>query len=158
MFDPPVYFGRNLSRVIGISLRRMFAHGKYMTCPRCQKELPNDQKGNRCPFCGSSRILFHWFIFLCALLLPPILTLLSAATVRHTVSQPVNENISPPIALISGAIGGIVCGFLLAFRATKDIPLRIVLSIVLSALMIVVCVMLCLFGCSVGGYQFTIER
>jgi hypothetical protein len=124
-----------------------------MTCPRCQKELPEDQKGKRCPFCGSSGILFHGFIFLCALLLPPLLTLLSAATLRLKLPHPVNENVSPVIGLIGGGVGGIVCGVLLACRATKSIPLRLALSIVLSGLMIVVCVMLCLFGCSVGGYR-----
>jgi hypothetical protein len=127
-----------------------------MTCPHCQNELPDNDKGKKCPICGASKPRFRWLIFLCALLLPPLLTFISADTSRLTLSNPVNENVSPAIALFGGAIGGIICGFLLAFRATKDIPLRIVLSIVLSALMIVICVALCLCGCSVSNYQFRI--
>lgn len=129
-----------------------------MTCPKCQKELPQVQTGNRCPFCEALKARFHWLVFLCALLLPPLLTLLSAATMRLTLSKPVDENVSPVITFIGGGIGGIVCGLLLAFRATKFIPARVFLAILLSALMIAVCVTLCLFGCSIGGYQFTIGR
>lgn len=128
---------------------------KPMTCLRCQNELPEDHEGNRCPICGASKIRFRWLVFLCALLLPPLLTLVSAAWMR-TLPNPVNENFSPNIAFIGGGIGGIVCGLLLAFRAAKNIPLRVALSIVLSGLMIVVCVALCLCGCTVGGYQFRI--
>ncbi|HXC34906.1 MAG TPA: hypothetical protein VNV43_03475 [Candidatus Acidoferrales bacterium] len=129
-----------------------------MTCTHCKKELSEDQKGNRCPFCGAAKARFHWLVFLCALLLPPLLTLVSADTMRHTLSKPVDENVSPTITWIGGAIGGIVCGLLLAFRATKSIPLRVFLSIVLSGLMIAVCVTLSLCGCAVGGYQFRINE
>jgi hypothetical protein len=129
-----------------------------MTCPHCKKEWPEDHQDARCPFCGASRARFHWLVFLCALLLPPLLTLVSADTMRLTLSKHVDENVSPTIAIIGGAIGGIICGLLLAFRATKFIPLRVFLSIVLSGLMVAVCMTLCLCGCSVGGYQFTIGR
>jgi hypothetical protein len=90
-----------------------------MICPHCQNESPEDHKGKKCPICGASKGRFRWPLFLCGLLLPPILTLVSAGIFRHTLSNPVNENITPPIALISGAIGGIVCGSLLAFRASE---------------------------------------
>ena len=101
---------------------------------------------------------FKWLAFLCALLLPPLLTLLSAAIMRLTLSSPRNEGLSPLIAVIGGAIGGIICGILLTFRATKNIRHRVVLSVVLSAVMIVVCVSLCFFGCNIGGYQFRIGQ
>jgi predicted permease len=128
-----------------------------MTCPRCQKELQEGQKGKRCPHCGWFASRFKWLAFLCALLLPPLLTLLSATIMRLAMSNPRDEGLSPFVAVIGGAIGGIICGILLAFRATKNIRHRVVLSALLSAVMIVVCLALCLFGCTAGGYQFTID-
>ena len=137
------------------------------TCPHCQKELPENYGALDCPFCGKDlpsgrpeafhelpQVRFNSLLFLAALLLPPLLTLLSATLMRFVfLTKPMSEGISPWVALVGGCIGGVICGALLGTRIGRNLPARIVLSIVFSAMMIVVCIMLCLFGCGIGGYQ-----
>lgn len=131
-----------------------------MNCPHCQKELPENQTSLLCPFCGqglasqidfldkSTPVKFQWPIFLCALLMPPVLTLLSAA-----LHQSPNDNVSPMLGMVAGIIGGIICGVMLGFKSSRNIFVRISLSIVMSAIMVVVCIVLCCFGCTAGGYK-----
>jgi uncharacterized protein YacL len=98
-------------------------------------------------------VKFRWQLFLCALLAPALLTLLSAATMRFFVmSHPTNEGVSPMIALVAGAIGGVICGVTLGL-SSRNLLARIAISILMSAIMIIVCIMLCFFGCGIGGYQ-----
>jgi len=139
-----------------------------VNCPHCQKDLPENYSANWCPFCGKNlstppddsaktqtprKFRWHWKLFLCAMLSPALLTLLSAATMRFLVlSHPTSEGVSPTIALLGGAIGGVVCGVTLGLTA-RNLLNRIAISILMSAIMIVVCIMLCFFGCGIGGYQ-----
>jgi len=137
-----------------------------MNCPHCQKELSENYGAAWCPFCGKDLptenskplqelppVKFNWRMFLCALLSPALLTLLSAAAMRFILSKPMNEGVSPWVGFVGGTIGGIICGVMLGFQGGKNLPVRILLSILMSAVMIVVCIMLCLFGCGIGGYQ-----
>jgi hypothetical protein len=113
-----------------------------MTCPRCHKEVPNDQKGYRCPFCGSSATAFTWPVFLFSLLLPPLVTLLASL---H------NDESSAAFGLIGGIVGGIGCGVMLASRIKRTAIEFLVFGIILSVIMIAVCMMLCFFGCAIGS-------
>jgi uncharacterized protein YacL len=140
-----------------------------MNCPDCKKELPENYGDAYCPFCGkdlSSKaeppqkltpVKFRWRLFLCALLTPALLTLLSAATMRFLfLTQRTNEGVSPVIALVGGAIGGVICGVMLG-STSNNLLARIALSILMSAIMVIVCIMLCFFGCGVGGYQMRLN-
>jgi hypothetical protein len=137
-----------------------------MNCPHCQKELPDNYRARWCTFCGKDLpalgtylveqpqsgglppVKINWLIFFCALLAPPLLTMLTASTVGGR-----NESVSPAIALFGGGAGGIICGVLLGLRLGKTVQARFVLGILLTFGMIIVCVMLCLAGCTIGGYQ-----
>jgi len=141
-----------------------------MNCQHCQKELPENYGAVYCPFCGKDLALdnpgalhelppvrFNGLLFLSALLLPPLLTLLSAALMRFVfLTKPTNEGISPCVALVGGCIGGVICGVLLGMKAGRNLPAKISLSILFSAIMMIVCVALCFFGCGIGGYQMRI--
>jgi hypothetical protein len=137
-----------------------------MNCPHCQNELPENYCAAWCPFCRedlsskaeppqkSPLVKFNWRLFLCALLSPALLTLLSAVAMRFLIlSQPTGEGVSPMLALVGGTIGGVICGVMLGFQSGGNLPIRIMLSILMSVIMIVVCIMLCFFGCGIGGYQ-----
>jgi hypothetical protein len=137
-----------------------------MNCPHCQKELPDNYRARWCTFCGkdlpasgtyiteqtSAATLppfkINWLIFFGALLVPPLLTMLTASTVGGR-----NEQVSPTIAFCGGGVGGIICGVLLGLRIGRTVPARFALGILLSFVMAIVCVMLCLLGCTIGGYQ-----
>jgi len=140
-------------------------HVDRMNCPHCQQELPPDYSAPQCPFCEknllpgselpkqSPPVKFRWKLFLCALLTPALLTLLSAAAMRSLIlPQTTNEGVSPMIALYGGAIGGVICGVTLGLN-TRNLLARIAISVLMSAIMIIVCIMLCFFGCGIGGYQ-----
>jgi hypothetical protein len=118
-----------------------------MICPQCQKELPEGQNGKPCPFCGASAIRPNWRIFLCALLVPPILTLISAfpAITRMT------GNISPIVGVLGSLVGAIVCGGMIGGGGTNSGPARVIVSFIFTGIMFVVCLMLCFFGCAVGS-------
>jgi hypothetical protein len=140
-----------------------------MICPHCQKDLPANYSANWCPFCGKNLlpeaepsqelppVKLNWRLFLCVLLSPALLTLLSVAAMRFILSQPRSEGVSPWVGLIGGTIGGVICGVMLGIQGSKKLPARIFISILMSVIMIVVCVVLCFFGCSMGGYQFDIH-
>jgi hypothetical protein len=140
-----------------------------MTCPHCQKELPENYSALWCPFCGqnlsldqppkeSPPIKFNRWLFLCALLFPPVLTLISAMAMRSLmVRQLMGEGVSPLVGLVGGGIGGIICGVMLGLQSSRNPLIRVMLSILMSAIMVVVCIMLCFFGCTVGGYQFRLD-
>jgi hypothetical protein len=139
-----------------------------MNCPHCQQELPENYGAAWCPFCGKNwlpeakpfqklpPVKFRWRLFLCVLLSPALLTLLSAATMRFVISShPTGEGVSPTIALAGGTIGGVICGVMLGWNS-RTLSARIALSVLMSAIMIIVCIMLCCFGCGIGGYQMRI--
>jgi hypothetical protein len=88
-----------------------------------------------------------WRVFLCALLVPPILTLISALP---EISRTAGD-VSIIVGLLGSVVGGIVCGAMLAFVNADSAPGRVVLSILLSGVMFVVCLMLCFFGCAIGS-------
>jgi hypothetical protein len=158
------------SCVAGIPLCGLFARvEKYMICPHCQKEMPHDHGAVYCPLCGKdlasksglgrepSPVKFNARLFFCALLLPSILTLISAAIMRSLFSGTVvNEGVSPMVGLAGGALGGVICGILLGRKTSTGLLERIFGSLIFSAVMIVVCVMLCWFGCNLGGYELRI--
>ena len=135
------YYGRHFSRSIGISVRRMFAYGKHMSCPQCNKELP--EKAEVTPF---TRTPFYWRLFFYVLLIPPVLTFISSVPSVSGLAG----GLTVAIALGGGVIGGIVCGAMLACRITEDAGSRIALSVVFAAIMIVVCVTLCCVGCAIA--------
>jgi hypothetical protein len=148
----------------GIYIRFMLSgDARYMNCPHCQKELPENYSAMWCPFCGldlspvkplqeASPFKIYWPFFFVALLLPPFLTLVSALCFRSS-----NEGVSPMVGMIGGAIGGIICGAMIGCQGSTKLPIRIVLGVVMSAVMIFVCILLCFFGCTAGGYQFRID-
>jgi hypothetical protein len=140
-----------------------------MNCPHCQKELPEDYSAMWCPFCAKyltpkaepppplPSAKLNWRIFLCALLGPALLTLISAATMRFLISPgSMNEAVTPYVVFICGPIGGVICGVMLGFQGGRNLPVRIILSLVMVTIMIPVCVVLCFFGCGIGGYQMRI--
>ena len=104
-----------------------------MNCPHCQKEMPEDHGAAYCPLCGKDLssepadlartlppVKFNSLLFFAALLLPPLLTLLSAAAMRYLVSaSPVNEGVSVVVGLLSGVIGGAVCGVLVGLKTSR---------------------------------------
>lgn len=136
-----------------------------MTCPHCQKEMPENHGAVYCPLCGKDLnsttpaelppVKIKWSWLLVALLLPPLLTMLSA-TMMHSFSavDSSNEGVSPFIGLIGGAIGGTVCGVMLGIKLGRTTGGRIGLSIIFTGILVVACITLCLVGCSVGGYRF----
>ena len=138
-----------------------------MNCPNCQKKLPEKYDAAYCPLCGKNlppnpseqarelpTVKFNRLLFFGALLIPPVLTLLSAALMRFVVLvSSTNEGVTPMVAIVGGCIGGAICGAHLGVKAGKNIPARIGFSIVFSAMMIPVCVTLCCVGCGIGGYQ-----
>ena len=139
-----------------------------MNCPHCQRELPENYGAAYCPFCGQNLppenqiaessakklapIRFHVMIFFLLLLLPPIVTMISAWLVQ---SQ--NEPYSLCIGFFGGGAAGIACGIMLGLRLGRTVPARILLSLFFAAIMAVVCIMLCFFGCNLGGYQFRLN-
>jgi uncharacterized membrane protein len=129
----------------------MFALGQYMICPRCQKEMPDDQKGKRCPFCGSPATRVNWWLFLGALLLPPVLTLLSAVMMRLILSDPMAGGVSLIVGLVGSVVVGIFCSVTLVRGLTGNKGSRVAGLILFAPIMILVCLTLCLFGCAFGG-------
>lgn len=140
-----------------------------MNCPHCQKELPANYSANWCSFCGKDLpepasseqelppVKFKWKLFLCVLLAPPLLTLLSAAAMHFLIlPDSTNESLTPFVGLIGGGIGGIICGVLIGLQS-RNLAARVFLSIFMAAIMIPVCVTLCIFGCTFGGYDFRID-
>lgn len=136
-----------------------------MTCPYCQKELPENLEGDWCPFCGGGipgkgapglppppvrQFQFNWQLFLWALLLPPSLTQLAALIFFVVTSQPNAGSVSGVVGLVGGAVGGITCGVMIAVCLGTSLPAKVVLSLFFSVIMIVVCLALCCFGCAVG--------
>jgi hypothetical protein len=141
-----------------------------MTCPHCHENLPADYASPWCPYCGknlatptalpgktvSAGRKFKVRLFVGALLLPPSLTLLSAAVMRFILSpNSDNENISPFIGLVGGVGGGIICGVLLG-SLFRHPGLRVIFSFLLSLIMIGLGITLCCFGCTLGGYQLRV--
>jgi amino acid transporter len=161
----PNFVGGVFSRA-GISLCRLLAY-EHMTCPHCQKEMPENHGAAYCPLCGkglppesppSGEVVlekkFPWRWFLFALLVPPLSTLISAATMRYVfLPAATNEGVSPMVGLWGGIVGGVACGVILGAFSGKSLAQQILVSLVGMVMMIVVCVMLCFFGCSMGGYQ-----
>ena len=91
-----------------------------MNCAHCQQELPPEHSAQLCPSCGKNLLpeteppkqmpprKFHWKLFLCALLSPALLTLLSAATMRSLIMAHRGydvDNVSVIIALAGGLVG-----------------------------------------------------
>jgi len=141
-----------------------------MNCPHCQKELPENYGARWCPFCGKDLpasatyaveappsaslkpVKINWLIFISALLIPPMLTMLSALL---TGSR--NDPVSPVVGLCGGVAAGIYCGVVLGLRFGETSLGRIVCGVLLSMPMVIVCVMLCFFGCTIGGYQIRLN-
>ena len=138
-----------------------------MTCPHCQKELPENLEGDRCPFCEAGipgkrapglppppvgQFRFNWHSFLWALLLPPSLTQLAALIFFVLTSQSNAGSVSGVVGLVGGAVGGITCGVMIAVCLGTSLPAKVVLSLFFSVIMIVVCLALCCFGCAVVYY------
>lgn len=140
-----------------------------MNCPHCQKNVPGDYSAVYCPFCGLdlpsdkaygaelkpkdlAPVKFHVSVFFMLLLVPPILTMISARLIHVQ-----NEPYSTAIGFFGGGAAGIICGILLGLRLGRTLPVRVVLSMFFAAIMTVVCIMLCFFGCSIGGYQFKLN-
>jgi hypothetical protein len=141
-----------------------------MKCPHCRSELSEGWGVEDCPCCGKclrsepvpTGIVparkIKWRLFLAGMLLPPILTLLSAVAMhRIFLQKPLNEGVSPIVAVVASGAGGILCGVLLGIRAGSSIGARVGISIVMSAVMVVVCIVLSFFGCGIGGYDFRIN-
>ncbi len=129
-----------------------------MNCSHCKKALPENCSENICPDCKKSflpqHLKFNARLFFSALLLPPLITLISAAFFRYVlVVQANQDNTSFLIALIGGGMGGVICGVTLGRKVGKNLPLQIMLSILFAVIFVVVCIMLCCFGCNLGGYQ-----
>jgi uncharacterized protein YacL len=91
-------------------------------------------------------------VFFLVLLVPPVLTMISAWLVRAQ-----NEFASVAIALFGGGAAGITCGIMLGLRLGSSYAARVVLCLLFVAVMIFVCIMLCFLGCNLGGYQFQIH-
>jgi hypothetical protein len=91
----------------------------------------------------------HWPLFIVALLLPPVLTLLTA----HAGWQ----NFPVACPFIGGGAAGIVCGILLGRRLGRTTQAVVILSIVFSLVFAAVCFALCFGGCLLGNYNLNIH-
>lgn len=140
-----------------------------MNCPHCQKELPDNYGARWCPFCGKDLpasatyavemppsaaslkpVKINWLIFISALLVPPLLTMLTALSTAGRNS----ELLVPPfVGVCGGVTAGIYCGVVLGLRLGQTLSGRIIGGALLSVPMVIVCVMLCFFGCTIGGYK-----
>lgn len=137
-----------------------------MNCPHCQKVLPKNYGATYCLHCGTALppeeptpttsplplppVRIRWLLFFGALLLPPVLTFLTAFILRTQT----DEQMAPLIAVFGAAAGGIACGIMLGLHIGKSVSLRVGLGIFFSCLMALVCFTLSFGGCMVGGYLF----
>jgi hypothetical protein len=138
-----------------------------MKCTNCQKDLPENYGGVRCPLCGTDlpsaaaglpddnsvepRRL-NAKLFLLAFVGPPLLTLLSAWLFRTK-----NGGVPVMFGLIGGILGGITSGVMIGMQTAKSLAGRIFLTFIFGAIMVVAIITLCFFGCALGGYQFNLR-
>jgi hypothetical protein len=149
-------------------LQRYDALNDYpaMNCPFCKQVIPENHASSICPHCGHDLpsinpgpttelppFKVNWLWFWLALIAPPILTALSAASTKHTS----NDGLPVAVSLLGGGIGGIVCGVVIGIKLGKTTTSRVVLSLIFSGIMVVVSIMLCFFGCTMGGYQLDLK-
>jgi len=87
----------------------------------------------------------HWGLFLVALFLPTIITVLSARLKA--------QDIASGAAVIGGGISGIVCGILLALRVGKTPEARVGLGIGFALVLTIACVTMNCAGCLASGYK-----
>ena len=146
-----------------------------MVCPNCHKEYSENQNGRYCPNCGIARaetvtpanvqttstlplrsregdvapVKINWMIIFGALLVPPLLTLLTAFLTKGQA----HDQISPSIGFFGGGLGGIACGIMLALRVSKTVATRWLLGIAFAVIFAIVGVTLGCFGCLAGGYD-----
>lgn len=91
----------------------------------------------------------HWPVLLGALLLPPILTLVTA--------QAGWKDFPVWFPFIGSALAGLVCGILLGRRLGKTTTAVVLLSILFVIVFAALSFALCFGGCLVGGYQFNLH-
>jgi hypothetical protein len=129
--------------------------------------LPELYSGAYCPFCGkglpltlepqtnSARlkpVKINWRIFLLFLLVPPILTMITARIVHVP-----NESYSVVVGIVGGIAGGIACGIMLGLRIGRTPPTRVFLCILFIGIMTIASISLCCFGCSLGEYNLQLR-
>lgn len=87
----------------------------------------------------------NWFIFLVAIFLPTIATVLAV--------QMKAKDLAPAVAMIGGGLSGIVGGVLLALRFGKTSGGRLAIGFGLAVVLSVACVTMNCFGCLASGYS-----
>jgi hypothetical protein len=91
----------------------------------------------------------HWPLFLTALFVPTVITLLSA--------QLKSQDVAPAVAMIGGGISGILCGILLALRVGRTPESRLGLGFAFAIVLSIACVTMNCVGCLAGGYKFNVH-
>lgn len=132
-----------------------------MNCPHCQKELPEGQPLEWCPFCGrdlapseadaSQHLLppvkTNWWAFFFALIAPVLLSIFAVLLGANS------GNTSPMIAFFGGGAAGVVCGVLLGRQLGRTVVTRFLLGVLFTLIMMVVCIGMSCFGCLASGFQ-----
>ncbi len=88
---------------------------------------------------------FRWGLFLAAIFLPTLLTILASAAG--------GKDLAPPVAFIGGGLSGIVGGIMVGRRFGNSDTGKIGMSLVFVIVFSVACVTMNCFGCLAGGYK-----
>jgi hypothetical protein len=125
-------------------------------CPHCQQILPADSTAAiQCSNCGraiqptaadavagaTGKSQKGWIVFVLVLLLPALLTLLTAKS----------DNLWPVATFLVGAGAALYCGFWMAWRLCRTTVGKVAAGLALSAGFYVVSFILCCAGCALGG-------
>jgi hypothetical protein len=122
-------------------------------CPKCQQPLaPDVSQSAPCPNCGHINVSdvvaskpapshVGWFVFVIVLLLPALLTLLTARA----------DSLWPVSTFLVGGVAALYCGFWLAWRIFRSTATRWILAMFFSGGFYVVSFFLCCAGCALGG-------
>lgn len=119
-----------------------FANGR---CPNCGEAV--DVGGASAAAVGATKSRGGWLVFVMVLLVPAILTFLTAKS----------ENLWPVSTFIVGAGAALYCGFWMAWRICRTNAGKVIVGLALSVGFYWVSFVLCCAGCAIGGAALNIH-
>jgi hypothetical protein len=86
-----------------------------MNCPYCQKDIPAENSGGPCPFCGKelSPRNKRWCPFFAVLFTPAIGTFVSESLKA--------ESVAVGIAIFGSLIGGLICAGIMTYNLRRGV-------------------------------------
>jgi hypothetical protein len=87
----------------------------------------------------------NWFLFLLAIFLPTIATILAV--------QMKSKDLAPAFAVLGGGLSGIAGGILLALRFGRTSGSRLALGLGMAVVVGLACITMNCFGCLASGYK-----